>query len=489
MNERIIDKTHIIVLKEENGLLRNMELSIARPEQIIAEIKAMKDNPNRTVWDMQSLFTNHFPKTDSCLDYLYPDSYSSYYVDCVHYPNLLSYEYLKKSWEEARCAARESYYASCKANELVPNESTANLEESKAIENINKLQKGEFLRKALLWINASCYYQTASKLNCDSSVKMYSKENIGWSSFVHQINDDIKIAIKTNFGFGSAAYFFMAVQYKGIDILPYSSIVKYYYVGMTDIVRCTRSYRPCRDSWSASFDFLTDFVNKSMSNPEHFVKSYIMHEVAEMMRGLEAIAVNPKAFIEQIGSRHADPCIINIRHMFNEERTRMRAYPEETPILFKVKKITDALDFLSNLSEISKEVKDVQPHIDRLLEINISLYPEILNTIAKINSKIDEKYVAKSKYVAQIDDLSKDLVPFEEEISRLKKEATQDRPFIMDNYETEHTMYLQLKAQKNNLQSKVYMISCIIDDLNSFLNFLNQAVKKLDKIKVPLYAA
>lgn len=65
MDEKNIDRTHIIVLKEENGLLQNMELPITRPEQFIAELKAMIGNSNRSVWDMQSYFMTRFPKTDT----------------------------------------------------------------------------------------------------------------------------------------------------------------------------------------------------------------------------------------------------------------------------------------------------------------------------------------------------------------------------------------------------------------------------------------
>lgn len=45
-----IDRTHIIALQEVDGMLRNMELPITRPEQFIAELRAMHENPNRTVW-------------------------------------------------------------------------------------------------------------------------------------------------------------------------------------------------------------------------------------------------------------------------------------------------------------------------------------------------------------------------------------------------------------------------------------------------------
>lgn len=489
MSSNDIDRTHIIALCEVNGQFKNIELPINRPEQFIAELKAMIDNPNRTVWDMQSLFSSKFKPTNEYLDYIYPYSYNSSYVGGIQYPRLSGYDELRKSWDETGNAARESYYASCEQNGNVPNDKEATQRETNAINDLKKRQKVNFIDGALRWINARCYAEYASQLNRNNSVKMYSKENIGWSSFTHQINDDIKIALKTNFGFGNAAYFLMAVQYKGLDILPYSYIVKYYKAGMADIVRCTRSYRPSRESWSASFDFLSDFVNQSMADPETFVESYIMKEVTEMMQGLEAIAINPKGFIDRIGSRAADPCVINVRPMFNEDRVRMQSYPEETPILFKVEKITGALDFLNSLTAIAREVNTIQPHIDRLLEINMSLYPEIQDAIIKINEKIAQQDIIKTNLESQISILSENLAPFEDEITKLREVATKDYPFVMSDYEISHPEYKTLKGEKSDLQSRLYKVNRLINDFKSFINTLNVSVKKLDEVKQAKQAA
>ena len=483
MDEKNIDRTHIIALTEENGLFQNIEIPIKRPEQFISELKAMIDNPNRTVWDMQSFFTTSFPNTVPYLDYIHPQSYCASFVSGTHYPQFTGYEELKNTWDRAGFAARESYFTSCNQNGETPKAYIANQEELNAIEHLNKCQKQNFYTKSMRWINASCYNATASQLNRSASVKMYSKENIGWSNFTHQINDDIKIALKTNFGYGSAAYFLLAVQYKGLDILPYSHIVKYYKANTADIVRCTRSYNPCRESWSASFDFLSDFVNKSIANPANFIESEIMKEVIEMMQGLEAITLNPKAFMEHIGNNKAEPCVITVRPMFGKDRTRMQCYPEETAILFKVEKITGALDFLNSLTAIAKEVKTVQPHIDRLLEINMSLYPELQDAIAKINKKVEEQTVIKSKLDKQIADLSENLSSFEEEITRLRAEATQDQPFNMSDYETLHPEYGSLKTQKCKVQLQLYKVNHLICDFNSFLDFLNCSLVKIEKIK------
>lgn len=483
MESRDIDRTHIIALREVNGLFQNVELPITRPDQFIAELKAMIDNPNRTVWDMQSHFASRFQKMSGYLDYVYPYSYNSSYVGGIQYPNLSGYDELRKSWANAGNAARESYFAFCKQNGIVSDNSSANQAEIKAINDLKKRQKNIFLDNAIRWINASCYADTASELNRDNSIKMYSKENIGWSCFTHQINDDIKISLKTNFGFGNAAYFLMAVQYKGLDILPYSYIVKYYKAGMADIVRCTRSYSPCRESWSASFDFLSDFVNNSIANPEGFVESYIIREVEEMMQGLEAIAINPQGFIDRIGSRKADPCVINVRPMFNDDRVRMQSYPDETPILFKVEKIIGALDFLNSLTAIAKEVKTVQPHIDRLLEINLSLYPEIQEAMSKINEKMVQQDRIKTDLETKIARLSEKLRPFEEEIMQFCAVATEENPFNLSNYEESHPVYKSLKGEKSDLQSQLYKVNRLISDFNSFLNILNRSISKLDELK------
>ena len=483
MNERHIDRTHIIALKEENGLLRNMELPITRPEQFIAELAAMIDNPNRSVWDMQSFFTTRFHKTNGYLDYIQPYSYLSSYISGVGYPKLYEYSELRSSWEEAGKSARDSYYDSCNRNGSNPDASIAAQKESDAIISLKKSQKSRFFSSAMRWLDANCYYDTASQFNRDNSIKMFSKENIGWSHFIHQVNDDIKVALRTNFGYGSSAYFLLAVQYKGLDILPYSYIVKYYKAGMADIVRCTRSYSPCRESWVASFDFLSDFVNNCIADPANFVETYIITEVVEMMQGLEAIALNPKGFMERIGNRNADPCVINVRPMFGDDKTRMQSYPDETPILFKVEKITGALDFLNSLSAIAKEVKTVKPHIDRLLEINMTLYPEIQDAIAKINKKVEEQVVIKSKLEEQIAALSEKLTPFEDEITRLRAEATQEKPFNMNDYETLHSEYVSLKSKRSDVQSQIYKVNRLISDFNSFLGILNRSLTKIEDVK------
>lgn len=484
-----IDRTHIIALQEVDGMLRNMELPITRPEQFIAELRAMHENPNRTVWDMQSHFVTRFPKNAQYLDYLQPYSYQASYVSGIHYPIFHEYNELKRSWHQAGEAALQSYIASCNHSGTYADPAIAAQSEEKAIGKLKERQKYNFLCEAMRWIDASCYYDTANQLDKDNAVKMFSKENIGWNNFTHKVNEDIKVALKTNFGYGNAAHFFLAIQYKGINLLPYSYIVKYYKAGMADIVRCTRSYVPSRESWSASFDFIADFVNKSIADPERFVESYIMEEVREMMHGLESIATNPIGFIDRIGDKKADPYVINVRHMFKDDRTKMQTYQEETPILFKVEKITGALDFLENLTEIAKEVQSVQPYIDRLFELNMTLYPEVQNAIVKITNKVDEQMAIKENLDSKIAVLSEKLKPYEEEIKNNYLEATQENPFKISDYESAHPEYNKLKQERDTLRSELSKINTRIFDLNSFIGILNRSLARLEEVNQAKQAA
>ncbi|MCM1141183.1 MAG: hypothetical protein NC453_21665 [Muribaculum sp.] len=489
MSTSDIDKNHIVTLKEEAGKFYNVNVPIEKPEQFIAELSAMVDNPNRTVWDMQSLFQSRYPNVTRYIDYIYPHSYSASYVSGTEYPSMRGYEDLRKSWSETAQKVAVEYSQKCITDGVQENANILVSIVETSIANLKLQQKKNFLQKALKWIDACCYQEAANKADRSSSIKMYSKENIGWNTFNHRISKDINVELRTNFGYGSAAYFLLGVKYKGIAILPYSYIVKYYKAGMADIVRCTRSYAASRDSWCASFDFLSDFINSSANDPESFVKSYILREVEEMMQGLEAIARNPKMYMEKIGNVKADPCVVNVRPMFADEKKRMAAYPSETPILFKVEKITGALDFLKSLTEISQEVEIIQKYINKLMELNLSLLPEIEDTTIKISLKIDEWTQRKELLQSKIDVVDEKLRPYEEEIQKAHQALSPNQYFSMAEYESVHKEYKNLKTEKSDLCSARSKAIQAINDFTSFKRLLNCSLDKINEIKMVSDAA
>lgn len=483
MTTNNIDKTHIVALQEVNGELQYVELPIDKPKQLIAEIEAMIENPNRTVWDMQSHFKPRFPMSSGFHNYLFPYSYTASYVSGIQYPAKFEYAKLKKSWEAAANEAEEEYKSECKCNRSIPSTSVIKIKRDEAIASTKLCQKKEFFQNAIRWIDATGYADKVRHLKNDNSFKMYSKENIGWNSFSHKINNDVVVELHTNFGYGSAAYFLLGVNYKGLPILPYSYIVKYYNANMADIVRCTRSYQPTRESWCAAFDFISDFVNNAKSDPESFIKNYIMDEVKEMMKGLDKISENPKSYMENIANRKPKPYVISVRPMFSNDRKRLATYPDEAPVLFKVEKITGALSFLKSLKEIAKELEEVQSYIDHLYQLNMDLYPEIEVAIAEIKMKIETQKGQKNILETQISTLLEKLKPFEDEIQTLRDKLAYPDFFNINDYADKHPNYKKMKNEKCDLQSKLNKVLELINGLSSFVSYLNNSISILDKIK------
>lgn len=474
MDNRIIDKTHIVALKEIKGCLRNVEIPIDRPEHFIAELSAMKENPNRTVWDMQSMFIERFPKNQQWIDHIYPQAYYASFVNSTTYPEICTYEQLRTSWDEAAENARKALIEERKQSRKEASTQELAKVMFEVTNRLKRYQKDRFLSTALQWIDAVCYQDAARKASSDQSVKMFSKENIGWNTFRHVINDDVKAEVKTNFGYGSSSHFMLAVSYKGIAILPYSYLVKYYKAGMADLIRCTRKYQPTRESWCAAFDFLSDFVNHAIASPQEFVESYILNEVEEMMRGLEAIATNPRLHLDKIRGRNSDPLIVNVRRMLSDEETRMMSYPAETPILFKVEKITGAIDFLSSLTEIAKEVDSIQVHINRIHELNVALQPEIETSIASINKQIAELEKKRVPIDAELSMLVEKIKPLEEEMSA--------KGINRWSFHSSNSEYSRLDDKRTEIQSKLSKILSTIADLNSFKSMLETSLSKIREL-------
>ena len=105
---------------------------------------------------------------------------------------------------------------------------------------------------------------------------MYSTDTLGWSDFTYKVTDDVTITIGTNFGYGQSSYFHLGLCYKGIDVLPYSFVTKYYYANMADIIRYTRLYEVKHDSWNVAFEFVERMANLATANPDAFIEETIV---------------------------------------------------------------------------------------------------------------------------------------------------------------------------------------------------------------------
>ena len=85
-----INMDYIGVVKEHSGTYKFEQIPIIKSLEIKEQLRAMCENPNRTLLDMQGAFAMKF-KTDKqgykcCLPYSYDDSY----INWVFYPQIKS---------------------------------------------------------------------------------------------------------------------------------------------------------------------------------------------------------------------------------------------------------------------------------------------------------------------------------------------------------------------------------------------------------------
>lgn len=461
-----MNKKEILTLKKVNGLLEVARIPIEDSSYLVNQLNDAKNNPNKTLMDLQSLFLNSFRPIQNYYNYTYPYGYGSSYISGASKPEILSYaEYTSKMAKDI-------------ADKIKGKSATE-------IESIKKQKDAEykatFVNLCTRYIQQQMMYNAFQKANNDETVKMCSRENIGWSSLEYKITDDIKVCVYTNFGYGYACYFTLTVSYKGMVIAPFSHVVKYYKANMTDIIRCTRDYYVSSDSWNPAFEFVKDFANQSLRNPQQFVEDYLMNEIREMMAGLKNVMANPRAVINMFRYQsHSLADYHNLRlvsPMSDDEKKRFDVFPNEMPVIFKAEKMKEAYNMLKRLNEIGDVLPEVKGYASDIVSMIMELNPEIEETIGKIEADIDRlsdqkkcKEEIKGSFESQLEPFEKAL---EDILDTLPKNSTySDREAARKKFESEHSEYVSLK-------NKISTTSTEISDLNDKIRSRESLVSRL----------
>lgn len=484
-----ISQDYIAAIKRVGNYLESIQVELHKPLTLIEELHAMVENPNRSVYDLQCKFSSDYKYSEKSWYICYPYSLSASYLPITRCPEIKSYSDIKKEWDECFKGEIDSIKENCRKNRTYFNEDKAREIATNKLAEFKQDQKKEFLDECTKWIDVNEIQTTALSLKRRQDILMYSKENIGWSNFEHRINDELKICISTNFGYGSAAYFVLAIRYKDLNIIPYSCIVKYYKAQMRDIIKCTRQYDPRRDSWEAAFDFIIELSNQAQSNPEKFINEYVMNEVTEMMKGLRAILENPKHFHDELAKVKVPELIINVRNILDNDILLMRAYPLESTFLFKVEKIVGALHFLNNLQKISSTFinisQEIDKHIDELLKYNFELYPQIKNQCETIEKRIRTEEIRIEIKNKEKEHIITQMKPYKEELSSLLENVSSwsERTIIESNFKSNNPRYKRLLESKSEKEKEIREINKRINEYKNFISLLKESMDLIDSVR------
>lgn len=383
-----INIDYIGVVKENNGAYKFEQMPILESLELKIQLQAMCKNPNRTLLDMQDAFAMQVKTENKVYNYCLPYSYSSAYIDYyIFYPELKTYE----TYQADRDAKIQEITDLIKNYEIPEDDKAKRIKEK--VSEYDLSLKEAFLQEAVRYINAMDFTATCSYLRTLDSVKMFSHESARWTTKLYHINEDLIITVLTNFGYGSSARFFVNVCYKGIDLLPYSATVNYYYAKMQDIIKCTRNYIPCRESWLTALVFVADLSNKAKAGIDEFAHNWIRNEVTEMMDGLRYIKHEPKRALDNIlKNKLSDTCtLVAVRNMNEDEDNTYKAYPHELALVFKMEKISNALCLLEKLKEASIIYEQANQAIEDIKELNIVIAPEIKDAIERLNNEVHSR--------------------------------------------------------------------------------------------------
>ena len=429
-------------------------------QELLGTLKDMVSNRNMTVLDMQGHFEREFRCAPRGFNYCHPYSYSTSYIGGAGFPTSYTYQEYQSILRD--CDNKEE---------------------------MSQSLKRKYEREAIRYIQAFCYHRELQLLKQDDNNRMFSSENIGWTDYVYDLNNDVQFRLKTNFGYGFSSYFFVNLTYKGIDILPYSQVVTYYYANMADIIRYTRMYNPKPDSWNIALDFVARTTNEAATEPSSFVRKWITNEIQMMMAGLKRFAENPSMAFSTLMLKKQIDGLITIRNINQSEEEKYKVYPHEMEIAKQAEKISGALDFLSNLEALSNLFPEVAQDIQMIKDLNIRLLPSFIRKIEEIGAEVERRQIEKNQLEDEIETLERICKPHNDAIMELIKEKKNETGKSVPKYEVhekyckEHHDYKQKYDKLNDLKKKVREMK---NDIWCRKNFVMQIESCVDKISTTL---
>ena len=484
MANKTANINYICIIREDRGKTTFETIDIPVSSDLLSQLEGMSENDNATVLDMQAQMNLAFSEDQrGPINYISPYSYASSYIDITYYPTELSFA----EYNEKIAAKKESlreYFSSIHESLQVENPLTYQANLSSYIEeNMTKYKKDikkDYLRAAKRFICAFNYRQTLYKALGQGDIRMYSTDTLGWSNFSYQVTNDITITLGTNFGYGNASYFRLGLRYKGIDVLPYSYLVKYYYANRRDLLRYTRLYDVAHDSWNLAFSFVEEVANKASESEEEFVRHWILNEIKDMVHRLHSVFENPGDYIQDmlnLKGEKADCDYLTVRNMDSIEERRYGVCPEEMTMAIRAEKITGALDFLDNLSTLSTTLPEIEAYINEIKEMAVAIIPELDEMEQKITATVALEQEEKANLEVEIAAIKKSLAPHEKAIDALYENRSYDNRFSSrgqyeTNYANSHKDYEEMKIKEANTNKRIVMLADRIFLRSSFRDTL-----------------
>lgn len=490
-----VNYDYILALEKEGDRVAIVQYPISRHIREIERALELLYDENSDAHDVYNVL--HSCLSEREYNYCLKHEYSDHYIKPIKV-EFDNYQYRKELREkiDSRAEAKIRWLNINKKNNR---ENLAEVRQSvwKQMYWQIKKQKEELIDMALPYIYANDYEDALNKNSIPKKSIIYSHERHGDSRYEkikentieHKVNEDVSIKITTNFCYGYSSYFHVVVIYKGIALLPYSAWVKYYYARITELMGFTRSYELIRENWHTCMTFLEHFINSAISNPEEFIGNEVMQEVNGLLEGLEKISqYDTDRFKKEIIVKKCpgEERYIGIRGLRNASESDEELYniaPKEIAMIYKMEKISGSLRFLDSLREIKEIYSEISDVIDRIIEMNRTILPEVERAIPPVEQEIKKLnadvlplkkqlnscQVAFNKLQQRLDKIS------EMQLRKSGYLSSEDNATIQKEFENNNPQYVELretindlKPQINELEDSVFKRMRVLEKLNDY---------------------
>ena len=527
--DRELNVDYILTLKkDEKGILYVEEVDITHPKDILQKLDKFENGSYYDIFDVvDCVAEQNYDKRvvySYCWSHAYKESFVRHatFQPFIYMSNRLVQIELDKKWknvydEDIRSIKNriEMEYSSKRNPKRWMERSEylsyiANLER-KMREEIEKEQKerrieikNTYIEEIRRYVYAMCYMEVLPSVK--SSSLMYSSENIGWYRPDYTIADNVLISVRTNFCYGRSAYFHVNLNYKGINILPYSDIVTYFWSNMMDNVRYTKDYEPYRSNWEHALSFVEEVSNLITTDSVKFEKEWIIDQVEKMMEGLKSInegidkyyerqkEAKKKAEEEEERAKKEDKTVSRIiRYRFIDDLTikRHKIYEHETLLTIQVDKLSAALSLLDDLTAIQNIYSPILNHIETIIHYNEKLVPAIGLCRNDLQSRLKVLNEQLKELQSQRDGVQNEMLSIKVAIDKRLEETNETyQQWSTQNINKQNMLrsecekdeqYKSLQNKLPILSEKINTVQAEIRDRESFDKHLSERKEYIEK--------
>lgn len=334
--------------------------------------------------------------------------------------------------------------------------------------------KKQLKKDILLWFKSEAIMKTYSKLNKDELKIFYSHRMPGWSHKIigwfekpYKINPDFSFHIKTNFGFGNSSYFYTKINFKGLDICPFTNWITYNDADLYEIINYSSIHYPKNESWSDAVEYILKAYNVSLRDETEFINNYFIDECDKFIVGLERIFnITPEN-------------IDNYRFLNLEKGYIDFKIGGHNLIEFKGKKLSGSLELIPSMNKHQNNYK-VKGVIFQIEKLNLDILPVLGKEVLEIKSKIE---ILKKKF-EELQPLYIKYFNKFEEYKILKRKLQDNFEIEYPEYKDFDTLYFTTKNELNLIKAELRIREKTEKNILDYIYKIRAYLHSVDIIKI-----